>query len=175
MIPIRFGTAGWRALIAQDFTFGNVRIVAQAIADYLRSEKLHHKQMLVGYDPRFLSENFARTVTEVLASNGVQVLLCNKDMPTPAIALQILKLKTSGSVNITASHNPPEYNGIKFSTSWGGPALPEVTRTLEERCLHHQGEGKAISRMNMAEARKKNLVVSIDPGPAYLKHIRSLI
>ncbi|OGR85374.1 MAG: hypothetical protein A2901_00950 [Elusimicrobia bacterium RIFCSPLOWO2_01_FULL_54_10] len=175
MIPIRFGTAGWRALIAQDFTFGNVRIVAQAIADYLRSEKLHHKQMLVGYDTRFLSENFARTVTEVLASNGVQVLLCNKDMPTPAIALQILKLKTSGSVNITASHNPPEYNGIKFSTSWGGPALPEVTRTLEERCLHHQGEGKAISRMNMAEARKKNLVVSIDPGPAYLKHIRSLI
>src|SRR3989338_9432840 len=98
-MPLRFGAAGWRALIAQDFTFGNVRIVAQAIADYLRAEKLHHRQILVGYDTRFLSENFARTVTEVLTANGVQVLLCESDMPTPAIALQILKLKTAGSIN----------------------------------------------------------------------------
>ncbi|OGR87308.1 MAG: hypothetical protein A3A86_04090 [Elusimicrobia bacterium RIFCSPLOWO2_01_FULL_60_11] len=175
MMPIRFGTAGWRALIAQDFTFGNVRIVAQAIADYLRSEKLHHKQILVGYDTRFLSENFAKTVTETLTANGIQVLLCEKDTPTPALALQILKLKTAGSVNITASHNPPEYNGIKFSTSWGGPALPEVTRSLEERCLHHQTDGRPISRMPIAEGLRKKLIVPIDPGPAYLKHMRGLI
>src|SRR5438477_12514035 len=117
MIPIRFGTAGWRAVIAQDFTFGNVRILAQAISDYLKSEKLHHKQIIVGHDTRFMSEDFARTITEVLTANGIQVLLCEKDRPTPAIALQILKAKTSGSINVTASHNPPEYNGIKFSTA----------------------------------------------------------
>ena len=118
MIPIRFGTAGWRAVIAQDFTFANVRIVSQSIADNLKSEKLHHRQVIVGHDTRFLSEEFSRTATEVLTANGIQVLLCTKDMPTPAIALQILRRKAAGSVNITASHNPPEYSGIKFSTSW---------------------------------------------------------
>ena len=175
MIPIRFGTAGWRAIIAQDFTFNNVRIVAQSIADYLKSEKLHHKQLVLGYDTRFHSENFARTVAEVLAANGIQILFCEKDAPTPAIALQILKKKTAGSVNITASHNPAEYNGIKFSTSWGGPALPEVTRYIEERCAAHQADGKPIHRMNIADARKKKLVVDFDPREDYLKHIRGLI
>src|SRR6185295_13159477 len=99
MIPIRFGTAGWRAIIAQDFTFGNVRVVSQAIADYLKSEKLHHRQMIVGYDSRFLSDEFACTASEVLAANGIQVLLCQRDAPTPAIALSILKKKASGSIN----------------------------------------------------------------------------
>src|SRR3989338_6272031 len=87
MIPIRFGTAGWRAIIAKDFTFGNVRIVAQAIADYLRSEKLHHRQLIVGYDSRFLSEDFARAVTEVLTGNSIQVILCNRDSPAPGADL----------------------------------------------------------------------------------------
>jgi alpha-D-glucose phosphate-specific phosphoglucomutase len=175
MIPIRFGTAGWRAIIAQEFTFPNVRIVAQSIADYLKSEKLHHKQLVLGYDTRFHSENFARTVAEVLAANGIQILFCEKDAPTPAIALQILKKKTAGSVNITASHNPAEYNGIKFSTSWGGPALPEVTKYIEERCVVHQHETKPIARMSLADARKKKLVIDFNPREEYLKHIRGLI
>jgi len=133
-MTIRFGTAGWRAIIAQDFTFSNVRIVAQSIADYLKTEKLHHQQLIVGYDTRFLSENFAKTTAEVLSANSIQVMLCEKDAPTPAIAFGITKHKASGAINITASHNPFDYSGIKFSTAWGGPALPEVTRAIEERC-----------------------------------------
>jgi len=172
---IRFGTAGWRAIIAQDFTFQNVRIVAQSIADYLKSEKLHHRQLIVGYDSRFLSEDFARTATEVLTANGIQVVLCDKYAPTPAIALEILRRKASGSVNITASHNPAEYSGLKFSTAWGGPALPEVTRTLEERCLIYLSESKSIHRISMTDAHKKKLIIDYDPSTNYLKHIRKLI
>lgn len=175
MIPIRFGTAGWRAVIAKDFTFGNVRIVAQAIADYLRSEKLHHRQLIVGYDSRFLSEDFARAVTEVLTGNSIQVILCDRDSPTPAIALEILKIKAAGSVNITASHNPPEYSGIKFSTAWGGPALPEVTRFIEERCALHMSDGKNLPRLSLNDGRKKKLVVDFDPKPSYIKQIHKLI
>lgn len=175
MIPIRFGTAGWRAIIAQDFTYDHVRVVAQSIVDYLKSEKLHHRQVIVGYDTRFMSENFARTVTEVLIANGIQIALCKSDAPTPAIALEILRRKAAGSINITASHNPPEYSGIKFSTAWGGPALPEVTRFIEERCAIHVSEGKSISRLSLNEGRKKKLVIDFDPSPTYQKHIHNLI
>ena len=175
MIPIHFGTAGWRAVIAQDFTFQNVRIVAQAIADQLKSEKLHHRQVIVGFDSRFLSEDFARTVTEVLTANSIQVSLCERDAPTPAISFEILRRKAAGSITITASHNPPEYSGIKFSTAWGGPALPEVTRSLEERCAISLTEGKNISRLSLSEGRKKKLVINFDPAPTYLKQIRGLI
>lgn len=174
-MTIRFGTAGWRAIIAQDFTFQNVKIVAQSIADYLRSEKLHHRQIIVGYDTRFLSEDFATIVTEVLAANSIQVMLCQKDAPTPAIALEILKRKAAGSINVTASHNPYEYSGIKFSSAWGGPALPEVTRDLEERCLQYLNDGKAIPRMTLTEGRKKKLVIDFDPAPNYIKQIHELI
>ena len=172
---IRFGTAGWRAVIAQDFTFENVRTVSQAIADYLKTEKLHHKQIIVGYDTRFLSTDFAAAVTEVLTANGVQVLLCQNDVPTPTIAWEIMKRKAAGAVNITASHNPYEYSGIKFSTSWGGPALPEVTRALEERCIHIKTEHKPIPRMPLPEGRRKKLVLDIDPSQNYKQQIRSLI
>ncbi len=175
MTTIRFGTAGWRALIAQDFTFANVRIVSQAIADYLKHEKLHQKQLIVGYDTRFLSETFARNVAEVLTANGVQVALCQSDAPTPVIAFEILHRKAAGSVNVTASHNPPDYSGIKFSTSWGGPALPEVTRYIEERCAYYLNEGKIISRIPLSEGRKKKLVVDFDPAPHYLKHMKNLV
>ena len=175
MIPIHFGTAGWRAIIAQDFTFKNLRVVTQSIVDYLKVEKLHHRQIIVGYDTRFHSENFARTVAEVLAANGVQVLLTQTDAPTPVISFEILQRKSAGAINITASHNPPEYSGVKFSTSWGGPALPEVTRYIEERCAVHLADTKPVPRMTLAEARKKKLVVDFDPAPHYLKHMRNLI
>ncbi len=175
MAIIRFGTAGWRAVIAQDFTFANVRIVAQAIADHLRREKQHHKKIVVGYDTRFLSEDFARTVTEVLTGNSIQVLLCKKEAPTPAIAYSILNQKAAGSINITASHNPPEYSGIKFSSAYGGPALPEVTRWIEDRCSLYSAEGKNIPRLPLSEARKKKLVIDYDPAPMYLKQIHNLI
>lgn len=174
-MTIRFGTAGWRAIIAQDFTFENVRTVSQAIADYLKSQRLHHKQMIIGYDTRFLSEEFAAAATQVLIASGVQVLLCKRDVPTPTIAWEIMSRKAAGAINVTASHNPHEYSGIKFSTSWGGPALPEVTRDLEERCMQIKYEKKAIPQMSLDEGRRKKLLIDIDPMENYKKQIRKLI
>ena len=174
-MTIRFGTAGWRALIAKDFTFDNVRVVVQSIADYLKAEKMHHRKMIVGYDTRFLSEHFAEAAAEVLAANSIQVMLCKQASPTPAIALEILKLQAAGSINITASHNPYDYSGIKFSTAWGGPALPEVTRYIEERCAFHLHENKPIHKMSLADGRKKKLIVDFDPQETYMKQIHELI
>lgn len=174
-MAIRFGTAGWRAVIAQDFTFHNVRVLSQAIADYLKSEKLQHKQVIVGYDTRFHSENFAAAVTEVLTANAIQVLLTTRDVPTPVLAHEIMERKAAGAVNVTASHNPAEYSGIKFSTSWGGPALPEITKSLEERCAAIIAEARPLVRMPIADGRRKKLIVDLDPLPSYTKHIHKLI
>ncbi len=145
---IRFGTSGWRAIISEQFTFDNVRLVAQAIADFLRS---HRKisatkrggfakqdgekipKAIVGYDTRFLSAEFAQTAAEVLSSNGIAVLLSARDVPTPVVSFSIIDQKAEGGINITASHNPAEYNGIKFSLAHGGPAEPEVTSWIERR------------------------------------------
>src|SRR5437879_1962794 len=106
--PIRFGTSGWRAIIADEFTFANVRLAVTAIAEHVcsRSQK---RTLIVGHDTRFFSEEFARTAADVLRAQGVQVLLCDGAAPTPAIAHAILRLKTDGAINFTASHNPAEY------------------------------------------------------------------
>jgi phosphoglucomutase len=129
---IHFGTSGWRGIIGDDFTFGGVRTAAAAIAAHARSRS-KHPTLLVGYDTRFFSEEFAREAAEILKHNGCHVLFCSGPTPTPAIAFEILRRKTQGAINITASHNPAAYNGLKFSGPDGGPALPEVTRDLESR------------------------------------------
>ncbi|HEV2298703.1 MAG TPA: phosphoglucomutase/phosphomannomutase family protein [Candidatus Acidoferrales bacterium] len=129
---IHFGTSGWRGIIADDFTFGGVRTAAAAIAAHVRSRS-KHPTLLVGYDTRFFSEEFAREAAEILEAQGCHVLFCSGATPTPAIAFEILRRKTQGGINITASHNPAAYNGLKFSGPDGGPALPEVTRDIESR------------------------------------------
>jgi phosphoglucomutase len=129
---IHFGTSGWRGVIADDFTFSGVRRAAAAIATHVRSHK-KHPILLVAYDTRFFSEEFARVAARVLEANGCRVLFCREPTPTPAIALAIIQRKLDGGVNITASHNPAEYNGLKFSGPEGGPALPEATRDVEKR------------------------------------------
>src|SRR5262245_31774801 len=133
-MKIKFGTSGWRAIIADEFNFTNVRIVTQSIADYLRQEKLHNRPVVVGYDTRFFSEEFAQTAASVLAANGLETHLCTRDTPTPVVAFEILRQKAAGGLNITASHNPFNYSGIKFNSSWGGPALPEITSRIEAGC-----------------------------------------
>jgi len=125
---IRFGTSGWRGIIAEDFTFDNVRLVTQAISQYLNTDKA--RSVIVGYDTRFQSEKFAELSCEVLAGNGIKALLCNRDTPTPVISFEIIRRKADGGINFTASHNPYNYNGLKFSPSWGGPALPETTKSI---------------------------------------------
>jgi len=129
---IHFGTSGWRGVMAEDFTFGGVRRAATAIAGHVLSLK-KSPTLIVGYDTRFFSEEFARTAASVLEKHGCKILFCNEFTPTPTIAHAILYGKLDGGVNITASHNPAEYNGLKFSGPDGGPALPEITKDIEKR------------------------------------------
>jgi phosphoglucomutase len=138
-MTIRFGTSGWRGLIARDFTFDNVRLAAQGIADYLKTEltglqsPIHGRKplLILGHDTRFLGREFSLAAAEVLTANGLIPLLCNRDAPTPVIAHTIRDRKTIGGINMTASHNPAEYQGLKFSTHNGAPATPEVTTQIE--------------------------------------------
>ena len=118
--------------MAEDFTFANVRVVAQAIADYLKAHNLNKREILTGYDARFLSEHFAETVAEVMIGNGIPTLIAEEDLPTPVLAFAVKDRKAAGAVMITASHNPPEYNGIKFIPEYAGPAFPEITEEIEK-------------------------------------------
>lgn len=169
---IKFGTSGWRGLIARDFTFDNVRIVSQAISEYLRGVKnAPSKLVVIGYDTRFLGREFSLAAAEVLAANGLEPLLCNRDTPTPVIAHNIRVKKAVGGINMTASHNPAEYQGLKFSTGNGAPAHPEVTRQIEAN----------VVRLQESNWNFKGAVVgtysckTFDPQPAYFKQIRKLI
>jgi alpha-D-glucose phosphate-specific phosphoglucomutase len=133
--PIKFGTSGWRGLIADDFTFATVRLAVTAIAEHINSKGAKSKKptVLVGYDTRFYSEEFSQLAVEILQQNKIRTLLCETFTPTPAIAYEITRLKLDGAVNFTASHNPAQYHGLKFSSSDAGPALPEVTKDIEAR------------------------------------------
>ncbi len=172
-MSIKFGTSGWRAVIADEFTFPNVRVVSQAIADYVKSNSLRRQrppQIIVGYDTRFNSKEFAQSVANILASNGIKVLLTERDTPTPVISFQIIDKKADGAINITASHNPPEYNGLKFSPSHGGLAAPAVTKDIEKRIAKIKGEAE-----ESPPDRFKHPVEVFDPKPRYLASIKKLV
>src|ERR1700722_2886615 len=157
-VTIHFGTSGWRGIIAEDFTFNGVRRASAAIAAHVLSQK-KNPRLLVGYDTRFLSEDFALASAAVLQSHGCKVIMCPEATPTPVIAHAIINGKFDGGGNITASHNPAEYNGLKFSGAEGGPALPEVTKDIEKRAAaieddaaaHHDIEDN-FERANLREA-----------------------
>src|SRR5438105_3874978 len=127
---IKFGTSGWRAIVADEFTFAALRRVTQAIANYLQAQAAG-SEIIIGYDTRFMAEVFAAEAARILAANGFKPLLCDGPTPTPAIAYAIRARRASGAINFTASHNPPQYCGMKFSTADGAPALPEVTGAIE--------------------------------------------
>src|SRR5213083_1309621 len=128
---IHFGTSGWRAVMAEEFTFANVRRAVTGIARYVASQRPPGARVIVGRDPRFLGETFCSMAAEILAGHGITPLVIAEPAPTPAIAYAVIRERADGAINFTASHNPPEYNGIKFSTPDGAPALPEVTRQIE--------------------------------------------
>jgi alpha-D-glucose phosphate-specific phosphoglucomutase len=130
--PIKFGTSGWRGLIADDFTFANVRLAVTAIAGHVNDHK-KNSTILVGYDTRFYSEEFSQLAVDILQQNHIRTLLCETFTPTPAIAYEITRRKLDGAINFTASHNPAQYHGLKFSSADAGPALPEVTKDIEAR------------------------------------------
>jgi phosphoglucomutase len=130
---IRFGTSGWRAIIADEFTYKNVSLVSEAICGYLKNNSVDEQQILIiGHDSRFMGENFAEAASAIAKQKGFRVLLCENPTPTPTISHAIRSEKAVGGINFTASHNPPEYQGIKFSTADGAPALPEITKQIEE-------------------------------------------
>ena len=172
MSRIKFGTSGWRAIISEDFTFDNVRLVVQAIADYIKhySCLTYNPTVVVGGDTRFLSDEFSKEAAKVLSSNGIKVLLCNRDVPTPAIALHVIKEKCAGGINFTASHNPPYYNGIKFSFSNGGPAPPETTKNIEHNITRLQ----RVNHKRIYIANEK-LIKVFDPKPLYLKQVEKIV
>lgn len=171
---IKFGTDGWRGIIADDFTFDNVRIVAQGIANYLKENGKAADGLVIGYDFRFASENFAAAVAEVLGANDVKVWLCQEAAPTPAVSYSILAQKAAGAVMVTASHNPGIWNGIKYRPEYAGAASPEVIAQLEAQVREVQAGG-GPRRARIGELVKAGTVNYLDPKPAYFEQISHLV
>ncbi|MBW8056959.1 MAG: phosphoglucomutase/phosphomannomutase family protein [candidate division NC10 bacterium] len=174
MTQIQFGTSGWRGIIADEVTFPMARVVVQGIADHVKAARLEERGIVVGYDTRFLADRFAQEAAKVLAANRIRVFLCDRETPTPVVAYEILRRQAGGAINITASHNPPEWSGIKFSTATGGPALPEVTRFIEARA-NERWANPEVETLEIEAAEKAGLLTMIDPLGPYFMHLRSLV
>ncbi len=173
-MPIKFGTDGWRAVIAEDYTFDNVRLCAQGMAAFLKNNNLAVRRAVVGYDTRFGSERFADAVAEVLTANGVPTSLCDRAAPTPVVSYNLVAQGAGGGAVITASHNPPEWNGFKYKPYYGGSASPEVVEELEGYIAEAEDSG-GVPRMSLRDAEAKGLLEYIDPEPVYLGHIAELV
>ena len=171
---IKFGTDGWRAIIAEDFTFENVRYAAAGIASYINERGGARKGMVIGYDTRFLSKEFAEAVVEVLTAAGLKVYLCDKAAPTPVISYNIITHKAAGGVVITSSHNSPEWNGLKYKPEYAGSSSPEINAALELKIAAAQKTGK-ITRISLEKARESELLQTIDPDDDYIPHILKLV
>ena len=169
---IHFGTDGWRGAIAEDYTFANVRRCAQGFADYMVNHGKKGEWVVVGHDKRFLSENFALAVSEVLVANGLKVYLTDGATPTPVIAYSVVNKKAAGAVNITASHNPSTDNGFKVRNELGGAIPPDGLFEIESLIPETEALAKRIPAV---EAEAKGLLVKFDPAPAYIEHIEKLI
>lgn len=167
---IKFGTSGWRGVIGEDFTFENVRVATQGVVNYLKRVNPPGKGVIVGYDTRFLSEKFAAEAARILAFNGIEAFLSNRDVPTPVVSFETLRRGAAGAINFTASHNPPEYNGLKFSTENGAPALPEVTELIEKEIAVLE---ESRERIDVYE--KPELIRDIDPKERYLADLRQKV
>ncbi len=187
MSVIKFGTSGWRAVVADEFTLANIRLAVAGIAAYVKTQPAPHRvlppqeaktaswgpRVLIGRDPRFLGESFVEEAARVLAAAGVTPIVIPEAAPTPAIAYAVRTLKTSGAINFTASHNPPEYNGIKFSTPDGAPALPEVTSQIEAQIAALEAAGPGSFAKPAATSTKD--FETADVKPAFLKRLAELV
>jgi alpha-D-glucose phosphate-specific phosphoglucomutase len=171
---ITFGTDGWRGVIAADFTFDHVEKVTQSIAAYLRQQGVAGKGVVIGYDRRFMSEKFAESIASVLCGNEIPVIFSKDAVPTPVTAFTVLHHQAAGAIMVTASHNPAEYNGLKFIPEYAGPALPEVTDKIEEK-LHHVLATGTVKKLTLAESEKRGLLKWVDPKEPYLEHMAAII
>jgi phosphoglucomutase len=173
MTDIKFGTSGWRGILAEDFTFPNARLVCQAIADYLKGEGIASRGVVIGYDTRFRSEAFAAAAAAVMAGNGIHSYLTDRDCPTPVVSFAIREGNRAGGINITASHNPSEYNGLKFSPASGGPALEAVTQPIETRA--NQLAPGDVKILPFTQAQSQGFITNLDPREGYFSHLKSLV
>lgn len=169
---IRFGTDGWRAVIADDYTFENVRRCAQGFADYLISQDYAGQWVVIGYDKRFQSESFAAACAEVITANGLKVYLTEEATPTPVISYAVVDKGAVGAINITASHNPPSDNGFKVRNRYGGAIAPEGLKEIEKRIPDNL---ENVKRTSFTDAVEEGQVVLFDPKPAYLEQINQLV
>ncbi len=180
-MTINFGTDGWRAVIAETFTFENIRLLTQGIADAVSAgdwggdSDFDPNLMVVGFDTRFLSDRFATEVARVLAANGFAVMLTHSDAPTPAVSYAVKHHRAAGGVMITASHNAPRYNGVKLKASYGGSALPEQCRRVELFLADNEARARGPNLMDYDKAVSAKLIRRFNPTPAYYEHLRRLI
>jgi len=184
-MPIHFGTDGWRGVISDTFTFHNLRLITQAIADAVASEewlngaysgpKPDSTRMVVGFDTRFLSDRYAAEAARVLAANGFKVYLTTADVPTPAVSYSVRHLGAIAGIMITASHNAPRYNGVKLKATYGGSAIGEQCRRVEVYLNDNESRGRGPNLMDFDQARASGLIERFNPTPAYYDHVRSLI
>ena len=174
MSKITFGTSGWRGILCEDFTFDNVKVVVQAIADTIKASGEQDKGVVIGCDTRFMGQRFVEASARVLAGAGIKAYVCERDTPTPVISFEILRRGAAGGINFTASHNPPEYNGVKFSPSSGGPALPETTGEIERRANATIGSA-CYTELSLEDAAKQGLMETINPHGEYMKALEQKV
>ncbi len=174
-MTIKFGTDGWRAIISETFTFDNLRLVGQAIADYIHEENNADPSVIIGFDTRFLSDRYAAEVARVMAANKIETWLARADTPTPAISYAIVHKKATAGVMITASHNPPRYNGVKLKASYGGSASPAQHKRVEQLLDRNLAEAREPQLMDLETAVNQGIVHKFDPSWAYYEHISSLV
>jgi alpha-D-glucose phosphate-specific phosphoglucomutase len=172
--PIKFGTDGWRAIIAEDYTFDNVRICASAFARYLRAAGYAGRGVVVGYDTRYASDRFAESAAEVLVGEGIDVLLTDSFAPTPAVSFATVDNKAGGAVVITASHNPAAYNGFKIKPDYGGSAAPEVVARVEAQ-IQEVLQELPVKRIPLDQAELDGQIRRIDARAPYLEHLGRLV
>jgi phosphomannomutase len=185
-MAIHFGTDGWRGVISDTFTFDNLRLVTQAVADAVASKEWFNgslsstaspdpRTMVVGFDTRFLSDRYAVEAARVLAANGFRVHLTTADVPTPTLSHAVLQRGAIAGLMITASHNAPRYNGLKLKAAYAGSATPEQCRRVEVYITDNESRARGPNLMDLERARQEGLIQRFDPSPAYQDHLRRLI
>ena len=174
-MTIKFGTDGWRAVISETFTFGNLRLVAQAIADFIKEENDGDPSVVIGFDTRFLSDRYAAEVARVMAANGVETWLARADTPTPAVSYSVVHKKTSAGIMITASHNAPRYNGIKLKARYGGSASVAQNRRVERHLEQNLASAHGPNLMDFELAINEGLIHRFDPSWSYYEHLSTLV
>lgn len=175
-MTIRFGTDGWRAVISDTFTFANLQLVAQAIADYVLDEvDAGQPEMVVGFDTRFLSDRYAAEVARVLAGNGIIAWLTRADAPTPAISYNVVQKQAAAGVMITASHNAPRYSGVKLKSAYGGSASAQQGRMVERFLERNQEQARGPNMIDYQQALDRGLIRRFDPAWSYYEHLGQLL